>query len=48
MSAITRAVSEGEITPSEAEALSKTIDVFVRALEAHDLAQRISALEAKQ
>ena len=43
--AIMRAVAAGELTPSEAAELSKTIDSFVRVAETADLAERIKRLE---
>jgi hypothetical protein len=39
--AIMRAVAGGDLTPSEAAELSKTIDGFVRVAEVADLAERI-------
>jgi hypothetical protein len=39
-------VSEGEITPAEAAALSKVISDHSRAIETFDLAKRVEALEA--
>jgi hypothetical protein len=39
--AIMRAVAGGDLTPSEAAELSKTIDSFVRVAETADLAERI-------
>jgi len=43
--AIMRAVAAGDLTPSEAAELSKTIDRFVRVAETADLAKRIKRLE---
>jgi ribosomal protein L17 len=43
--AIMRAVAGGDLTPSEAAELSKTIDSFVRVAETADLAERIKRLE---
>ena len=43
--AIMRAVAGGDLTPSEAAELSKTIDSFVRVAETADLAERINRLE---
>jgi hypothetical protein len=45
--AIVRAVSEGEITPGEAHALSGLVETFRRTLETEDLESRLAALEAK-
>jgi Family of unknown function (DUF5681) len=43
--AIMRAVAAGELTPSEAAELSKTIDSFARIAETADLAERVKRLE---
>ena len=43
--AIMRAVAGGDLTPSEAAELSKTIDSFVHVAETADLAERIKRLE---
>ena len=43
--AIMRGVNGGDLTPSEAAELSKTIDSFVRVAETADLAERIKRLE---
>jgi hypothetical protein len=48
MAAIVSAVSAGEISPVEADALAKPIDAFVRALEVSEFEARLQALEAKQ
>jgi hypothetical protein len=40
-----RAVAGGELTPSEAAELSKTIDSFIRVAETADLAERIKRRE---
>ena len=48
MAAIAAAVSAGEITLSEAAAVSKLIDGFIRALEVHDIDQRLKFLEAER
>ena len=45
--AIVAAVAAGELTPSEAAEISKTIDVHVRAIEATELHRRMAALEAR-
>jgi Family of unknown function (DUF5681) len=43
--AIVDAVASGELTPTEAEALSRLVENFVKAIEVSDLAKRIAALE---
>lgn len=43
--AIVSAVAAGELTPSEAAEISKTLDVHVRAIEATDLHKRLARLE---
>ena len=43
--AIMRAVAGGDLTPSEAAELGKTIDSFIRVAETADLAERIKRLE---
>lgn len=48
MSALATAVTAGNISPSEAAELGKLVDSFVRAIETHDLADRVAALEAKK
>ncbi|WP_331293080.1 MULTISPECIES: DUF5681 domain-containing protein [Methylobacterium] len=45
--AIVAAVATGELTPSEAAEISKTLDVHVRAIEATELHRRMAALEAR-
>jgi hypothetical protein len=47
MSALTAAVAAGEVTPGEAAALSKLVETYVRALEAHELEQRLRVVEEK-
>ena len=42
---IVSAVGNGEISPSEGESLSRTIDMYSEALEAHGLELRLSAIE---
>ena len=42
---IVNAVGNGEISPSEGESLSRTIDMYSKALEAHELELRLSAIE---
>ena len=43
--AITAAVARGDITVPDASDLSKLIEVYVRAVEAHDLDKRLRAVE---
>ena len=45
MSLIIDAVGSGNITPSEGEAMSRVVDAFVRAVQAHDIEKRVSLLE---
>jgi Family of unknown function (DUF5681) len=43
---IVAAVSAGELTPSQAAAVSKVIDVHVRAIESKDFDERLTKLES--
>ena len=45
MAAVLKAASEGELTPMEAGEIAKLLDVYVRTVEANDLAKRIEQLE---
>ncbi len=45
--ALVEAVAKGELTPSEAAELSKLVEGFTRALEAHDHEQHLERLEAQ-
>ncbi|HEX4113594.1 MAG TPA: DUF5681 domain-containing protein [Stellaceae bacterium] len=45
--AIAAAVAEGELAPGEARDLSLVPHGFLRALDAHDFEQRLTALESK-
>ena len=45
VSAVLAAVSSGEITPTEAAEISKLIEVYVRAFETAELAERLERLE---
>ena len=45
MSAVLAAVAAGDITPSEAGEIGKLIEMYVRTVEANDLAKRIEQLE---
>jgi predicted ATPase len=47
MSSITDSVGSGNISPTEGEALSRIIDVYVKALEIHDYENRLQILENK-
>lgn len=42
------AVAAGELTPSEAAELSKLVEGFTRAVDLHDIQQRLDKLEAAQ
>ncbi len=42
---VARALAGGRLTPSEAEALSKTLDAHRKAVELQELEQRLEALE---
>lgn len=42
---VVRAVGNGEISPSEGESLSRTIDQYSKALEVHELEVRLKAIE---
>jgi uncharacterized protein DUF5681 len=46
MGALTAAVAEGALTPSEASALANIVDTFVRAIETSNFAARLESLEA--
>ena len=46
--ALVEAVSVGDITPGEAGDLSKLVDGFTKAVELHEIQQRIERLEAMQ
>jgi hypothetical protein len=46
MAAISGAIAEGQITPNEGAALSRTISDYSRAIEVWDLSRRIEAIEA--
>lgn len=48
MSALAAAVTSGSISPSEAAELGKLVDSFVKAIETHDLAERVAKLEEKR
>jgi hypothetical protein len=47
-SAIIRAVSIGDITPGEAGELAKLIGEFTKAVDLHEIQQRLDKLEASQ
>jgi hypothetical protein len=46
--ALIEGAAAGDVTPSEAGELAKLIEVHVRAVEVHDLDQRIAKLEEKR
>src|SRR5215207_1297457 len=46
MAAIMSAVADGDLTPGEANELAKLVDTFTRAIEAHELDERLTRLEA--
>jgi hypothetical protein len=46
MAAITTAVAEGDLTPSEAAGLGRLIETFLRVLEASDFEIRLKTLES--
>src|SRR4051812_13681442 len=45
--ALVSAVAAGELTPGEAAELSKLVDSFTRAIEVHDVQERLAAVEAE-
>jgi len=45
ISAVLAAVARGDITPTEASEVSKIVDVYVRAVETTELAERLVKLE---
>jgi hypothetical protein len=47
MAAIMSAVASGDLTPAEANEMAKLVDTFTRAIEAHELDQRLKRLETK-
>jgi hypothetical protein len=44
---VTRAVSEGEITPSEGAALAALVNSYAKAIDLADVVKRLDALEVK-
>jgi hypothetical protein len=46
--ALVEAVSVGDITPGEASELSKLVEGFTKAVELHEIQQRLEKLEAAQ
>jgi hypothetical protein len=46
--ALVAAVACSDLTPSEAEDLSRLVDRFVRAVEATDILERLESLEAER
>jgi Family of unknown function (DUF5681) len=47
MAAITSAVAEGELTPTQAADLSRVIEITVKAIEATEIERRIQVLEER-
>ena len=47
MAALTAAVAIGEVTPSEASELSKLVEAYIKALEAHEFNQRLQTVEKR-
>jgi len=47
MAAIFKGVADGELTPGEAESLSRILDGYKRTVDLVDLAARIEALEQR-
>lgn len=47
ISNVIHAVGQGELTPSEGEAITKIIQSFTQALQSHEFDQRLSILEQK-
>jgi hypothetical protein len=45
--AIVEAVAAGDLTPGEASELSKVVDAFTRAVEAHEFEERLTRLEQR-
>jgi hypothetical protein len=46
--AVIRALAEGEVTPEEAEAISRVLELRRRAIETTELEERIAALENRR
>lgn len=46
--ALLAAVASGDLTPCEAEALSRLVERFVRAIEANDILERLESLESER
>jgi len=47
MAAIVAATGNGEISSTEAARWARLVDIFLKALESHDFAQRLEALEKR-
>lgn len=47
MASITMAISNGKISVSEGESLSRIVDIYVKAIEVHDCEMRINRIENK-
>jgi hypothetical protein len=48
MAALTAGVAAGEVTPSEAAELSRLVEAYISALEAHEFDQRLRAIEGRK
>ena len=48
IAAITMAVADGELTPTEAGELSRLVETYVRTIEAAEIERRLQALEGQQ
>jgi len=48
MASIMRAVSSGDLTPGEADALSRIVEGCAKAIELNDIAERVAKLERQQ
>jgi uncharacterized protein (DUF2384 family) len=47
MKAVTSALADGEITPSEAGRIAGVVDIFARAIDTSDFDRRLQELEDK-
>ncbi len=48
MKAVTAALAAARITPGEAEAVARVVDIFVRAIDTSDFERRLAVLEAEE
>lgn len=46
MEAVTAAIADGAITPGEAEAFARVVDIFMRAIDVSDFERRLQTVEA--